>query len=256
MDKINKKVTADLIATDERLTSVENSTLTTDDITITVDGDANANNVITKTLGTPTFSANENGLKEIKYTLTLDNWEEAARQAGKSFLEYSGSTKNEIKEGTIKEGMLIGDFVDYDAGTWTSSEINSIQTGLKTNLQTANGSTALPSNAYQFGGFTAGSSRNESVTPSNSSYDYIKDKSTGKAITGWRIFDIDGDNVTLISAGNPEDYNHQLANGAGEISQYILTGEGSLSSSQAANYQKRDWGVYVNKTQKATNAMT
>ena len=255
MDKINKKVTADLIATDERLTSVENSTLTTDDITITVDGDANANNVITKTLGTPTFSANENGLKEIKYTLTLDNWEEAARQAGKSFLEYSGSTKIEIKEGTIKEGMLIGDFVDYDAGTWTSSEINSIQTGLKTNLQTANGSTALPSNAYQFGGFTAGSSRNESVTPSNSSYDYIKDKSTGKAITGWRIFDIDGDNVTLISAGNPEDYNHQLANGAGEISQYILTGEGSLSSSQAANYQKRDWGVYVNKTQKATNAM-
>ena len=132
--------------------------------------------------------------------------------------------------GSDTNKLHIGDFINYDAGTWTQEEINSIQTGLKTNLQTANGSTALPSNAYQFGGFTAGSSRNESVTPSNSSYDYIKDKSTGKAITGWRIFDIDGDNVTLISAGNPEDYRIRGASNSGDISEYIFTGNVNSSS--------------------------
>ena len=166
IDKTNKKVTADLIATDKYLTGVENSTLTTDDITLTVDGDANANNVITKTLSAPTFSENAStGLKEIKYTLTLDNWEESARQAGKSFLEYSGSAKIIIKAGTVTDsaggssgvnpsslfdqagsntdGLHIGDFVDYDAGTWTQEEINSIKTGLKTDLQTANGSSNI-----------------------------------------------------------------------------------------------------------------
>ena len=101
-DKTNKRVTADLVVADANLTGVENSTLTTDDITVAVDGDVNANNVISKTLGTPTFSTNSTtGLKEIKYTLTLENWEEAARQAGKSFLEYSGDVKIEIGEGTV-----------------------------------------------------------------------------------------------------------------------------------------------------------
>ena len=287
MDKINKKVTADLIATDERLTSVENSTLTTDDITITVDGDANANNVITKTLGTPTFSANENGLKEIKYTLTLDNWEESVRQAGKSFLEYSGSAKIIIKAGTVTDsaggssvvkpselfdqdgsntnGLHIGDFVDYDAGTWTQDEINSIQTGLKTDLKTANGTTALPTSEYQFGGFETGSSRNENATfYYHEGYcDYIKDATTNTAITGWRVFDIDGDSTTLITAGNPEDYFHEHPKGTDGTpayeSEYVLTGNvnsgWSTGTSSKTKYQIRDWSMYVNEEQKATSAI-
>ena len=98
IDKENKRVTADLIATDKYLTGVENSTLTTDDIILTVDEDENANNVITKTLSEPTFSTKSStGVKEIKYTLTLDNWEEVAKQEGKSFLEYSGRAKIKIK---------------------------------------------------------------------------------------------------------------------------------------------------------------
>ena len=104
IDNASQKVTAEVIATDKYLTGVENSTLTTDDITLTVDGDANANNVITKTLSEPTFSENaETGLKEIRYILTLENWEETEKQTGKSFLEYSGTTEITIAEGTVED---------------------------------------------------------------------------------------------------------------------------------------------------------
>ena len=104
IDKTNQKVTVDLIATDKYLTGTENSTLTASNITLTVDGDTNANTAITKTLSTPTFSTNSTtGLKEIKYTLTLTNWEQASKQSGKSFLEYSGTTKITIPAGTITD---------------------------------------------------------------------------------------------------------------------------------------------------------
>ena len=269
-DKTNKRVTADLVVASANFTSVNDSTLTTDDITVTVDGEVNK--IITKNLGTPTFSTNAStGLKEIKYILTLDNWEEAARQAGKSFLEYSGSVKIEIAEGiesskpselfdqdgSNTNGLHIGDFINYDAGTWTQDEINSIRTGLKTNLQTANGSTNLPTKGYQFGGFAAGSSRNGNATPYDDTYNYIKDTSTNSAITGWRVFDVDGDNVTLISAGNPEGYYHENRSTSGYISEYVLSGNinSNFSASTANQYQKRDWNVYINEKQKATNAI-
>ena len=282
IDKTNKKVTADLIATDKYLTGVENSTLTTSDITISVDGDTNANTVIEKSLTEPTFSTNETtGMKEIKYTLTLTNFEEATRQTGKSFLEYSGTVKITIAAGTITDdtsgdaggngvspstlydaagtnanGLHIGDFVNYDAGTWTQEEINAIQTGLASSPVTANGSTSLPSNNFQFGGFTAGASRNGNATP-YSTYNYIKDE-TGNAVTGWRVFDIVGNNVTLISAGNPEDYYQQYVSGSnsGYINEYILTGNvnSSWSGAETSLYQKRNWNNYVNAEQKAINA--
>ena len=290
IDKTNKKVTADLIATDKYLTGVENSTLATSDITVSVDGDANANTVIAKSLSTPTFSTNETtGLKEIKYTLTLNNFEEVTKQTGKSFLEYSGTVKITVAAGTITDdtsgelsgsgvkpsemfdangtntdGLHIGDFVNYDAGTWTQEEINAIQTGLKTNLQTANGSTSLPSNVFQFGGFTAGTSRNGNATPNEdplmdgTPFNYLRDSSTGSAVTGWRIFDIDGDTVTLISAGNPEDYYNGNQTNNGYISEYILTGNvnssWSTGGTDKANYQKREWGEYINSSQKAISA--
>ena len=281
IDKTNKKVTADLIATDKYLTGVENSTLTTNDITVSVDDDVNANTVITKSLTEPTFSTNETtGMKEIKYTLTLDNFEQATKQTGKSFLEYSGTVKITVAAGTITDdtsgegggngvspstlydaagtnanGLHIGDFVNYDAGTWTQEEINAIQTGEKTNLQTANGSTSLPTNTFQFGGFTAGESRNGNATPYSSSYNYIKEE-TGNAVTGWRVYDIEGDTVTLISAGNPEDYYHPYGTDNGYISEYILTGNvnTSWSGADTSLYQKRNWSNYVNVGQKAISA--
>lgn len=161
------------------------------------------------------------------------------------------------QEGTNTEGLHIGDFVNYDAGTWTQSEIDAIQTGLATSLVTANGSTSLPSTKFQFGGFAAGSSRNGNATPYSSSYNYVKDASTGNVLTGWRVFDIDGDSVTLISAGNPEDYYHYWdGDNDGYVSEYILSGNvnSSWSTSEASNYQKRNWSNYINTNQKAQSA--
>ena len=104
IDGTTKTVKVDLIATDKYLTGVGNSSLTINDITLTVDGDENANTAIAKDLSTPTFSTNvTTGLQEIKYTLTLTNWEEASLQDGKSFLEYSGTVKIKIAEGTITD---------------------------------------------------------------------------------------------------------------------------------------------------------
>ena len=119
IDKTNKKVTADLIATDKYLTGVENSSLTTNDITVSVDDDVNANTVITKSLTEPTFSTNETtGMKEIKYTLTLDNFEQATKQTGKSFLEYSGTVKITVAAGTVR------DDASAIAGTRTDGQSN------------------------------------------------------------------------------------------------------------------------------------
>ena len=160
--------------------------------------------------------------------------------------------------GENPDGLHIGDFVNYDAGTWTEEEINSIQTGLKTNLVTANNSTELPNEAFQFGGFTAGSSRNGNAAPRNSTYNYVKDAETGEAITGWRVFDIEGDTVTLISAGTPEDYYHQYGKNYGYISEYILTGNINSSwgseTTEFENYQKRNWNIYINKSQYGESA--
>lgn len=150
--------------------------------------------------------------------------------------------------------------MNYDAGTWTQAEINAIQTGEKGNLVKANGNTSLPSTNFQFGGFTAGSSRNGNVAPFIyiSSYNYyVKDTSTGNSLTGWRVFDIEGDKVTLISAGNPEDYYHPYDRDTYRyISEYILSGNinSSWSTSEASNYQKRNWSNYINTNQGAQNA--
>ena len=160
--------------------------------------------------------------------------------------------------GENEDGLHIGDFVNYDAGTWTQEEINSIQTGKIGSLVTANNSTSLPNTAFQFGGFTAGSSRNGNATPYSTSYNYVKDAETGEAITGWRVFDVEGDTVTLISAGNSEDYYHQSTINYGYISEYILTGNinSSWSNGQAEveNYQKRNWDMYINTSQYGKSA--
>ncbi len=159
---------------------------------------------------------------------------------------------------TSEEKMHIGDFVNYDAGTWTSTEINSIQTGAKSDLQTANGSTSLPSNSLQFGGFVAGASRNGNATSYDSAINYVKDTSTGNGVTGWRVFDIDGDKVTLISAGNTEDFLLSGYTNMGYIGEYVLTGKAnsnwSAASTAASTYKARCWNIYTNTNQKAESA--
>lgn len=165
------------------------------------------------------------------------------------------------KEGTNSNGLHIGDFINYDAGNWTQEEINTIKTGKIGSLVTANGSTSLPSTAFQFGGFTSGSSRNGNAIPYNATYNYVKDKATNQAITGWRGFDIEGDKITLISAGNLEDYYHPFVSGQNNyayISEYILSGNINSAWNSGAtvsqSYQKRNWDMYVNRSQYGESA--
>ena len=104
IDHTNKKVTVDLIGTDKYL-DVNNSELTVDDITVTVDGEKASS--ITKELSTVTPLTETRDGKTVqygvKYTLTLSDWEEAAKQNGKSFFEWSGTTKITIAEGTLQD---------------------------------------------------------------------------------------------------------------------------------------------------------
>ena len=177
--------------------------------------------------------------------------------------EYAKPSEIYDADGNDRNGLHIGDFINYDAGTWTSSEIRSIRTGSSTSLNTANGTTSLPTGNHQFGGFTAGMSRNENATAylsSSTSHgelnNYIVDASTGAAITGWRVFDINGDKITLISAGNPEDYNVNLRlSTTGYQAEYILTGNinsnWTFGSSNARRLTKRNWSMYLNSNQNA-----
>ena len=254
-----------------------------------------AENPISKTIDGEIQTGLKDQLVGKRYTLLISNLEQSAMTAmGKDYLNYSGvisvsipkdiatdtsGNKNDAKtitsgistiemkaakpselfdeEGTNANGLHIGDFVNYNAGTWTQSQIDAIQVGPKNSLVTANGSTNLPSTRLQFGGFVAGSSRNSNVKPINKDQNYIKDASTGEALTGWRVFDIEGDKVTLISAGNPEAYYHNGLNGENYayISEFILTGNVNSSwSGNASDYQNRSWNDYVNVSQKAESA--
>ena len=170
---------------------------------------------------------------------------------------FDPNGKDEKDSGFNPNKLHIGDFVNYDAGEWTADEISKIQVGKNGDLVQANNSTSLPNTAFQFGGFEAGDSRNENATPYNSTYNYVKDES-GKAITGWRVFDVDDNGtITLISAGCPEDYYNYNVDSNSDISEYILSGNVNTKATYlnlTENYIKRDWSKYVNEEQHATEA--
>jgi len=163
---------------------------------------------------------------------------------------------------TNEEMLHIGDFVNYDAGKWTQSEIDSIKVGPVSAPVSVNNSFDLPTSDYQFGGFTFRSSRNDTsqIAQFNGlgTVGYINDASTGEPISGWRVYDIDETTgeVTLISAGNPEAFYQTAASDAGYSTPYIFDGtiHSSWGEENAANYLKRDWTPYVNEAQGATSA--
>ncbi len=187
---------------------------------------------------------NKNGLYVIKvtqngtYTFTITGTGENG--------EVTTTATVQVKKYASK--VKVGDFVNYSAGNWTAADMTKIKnSGAKI---AANNSTSLPNKNFEFGGFTEGSSKDGNATPYNSSYAYVTDKSTGSAVTGWRVFDVDGDNVTLISAGCPEDYYHSGNTNYAYISEYILSGNTNSSASSdlglGSTYTARDWSMYEN----------
>ena len=198
----------------------------------------NNGNIITLTPG-------NTGVSEASISVTLNDDTQNKFEIGviiekiPTVAEIFDSTGNDASK------LHIGDFVDYTAGNWDETSLAKI---------TASGAklaptTAKPTAGYTFGGFGSTASRDGNALPYNDSYNYVKD-SSGNAITGWRVFDVDieNNNIILISAGCPEDYYHSSGTDYGYISQYILTGDstGKPSSLNLNLYTPRDWTMYEN----------
>jgi len=141
----------------------------------------------------------------------------------------NSNTSDEIEFTTKTVGLKLaavatrGDFVDYDAGTWNKSTDETLIT--KSGGSVTWNSTIPGYNQGtqgQFLGFVDGGDRNKNSTPYSTSYTPFYE--------GWRVWDINGDIVTLISAGHTETYYHDY--GKANESQTIL--------------QNRDCTMYAN----------
>ena len=146
------------------------------------------------------------------------------------YIEGGTSGGGDITEGEegspIASVVEVGDFVNYDAGTWNQSTDTS---KITSSGGSVTWSEELPTSQGQFGGFTAGQSRNSNSTPRDINYT--------PNYSGWRVWDIDESTgrVTLISAGHSETYYHGSEN-AKEI------------------LQNRNWSMYENEYAKSGSA--
>ena len=179
-----------------------------------------------------------------------------------STVEYAQWLKYDLALDLYNNGILqVGDFINYELGEWTEEKMSLIKTGHINSLVSANNQYSLPNTEFQFGGFVVGS-----VIGNNSFADwlitnygykeYLTNANTLEDISGWRLFDVEEDgSIVLISAGNPENYVHPYANGNGYISDYILTGNinDKWNVTTASNYKIRNWNMYKNTEQYATN---
>ena len=79
------------------------SSLTANDIKVFID-DTEITDIVTKTVGTATQTANtRTGAQDVIQVITLSNFEEATRQAGKLYKEWSGNVRIEIAQGTLSD---------------------------------------------------------------------------------------------------------------------------------------------------------
>ncbi len=104
---------------------------------------------------------------------------------------------------SLTEKLKVGHYVTYDAGTWEEDK-------------------EVPnrSNAYTLGGYTKDTSRNDGITCNYiSDEEYLKQKRSG-----WRVFSIEGDEVTLIHDGISMCYYHGYGNNTNDKSVNILSG--------------------------------
>lgn len=105
IDHTNKVVTLDLVGTDKYYAS---NSLTTNSINVIIDGEkvtTTANVKKSLSAATP-LTETRNGTSiqyGVRYTLTLSDWEEATKQTGKQFFEWSGTTKIQVAAGTITD---------------------------------------------------------------------------------------------------------------------------------------------------------
>lgn len=121
----------------------------------------------------------------------------------------------------LHEEAQVGDFVEYDSGVWPE-----------------NGTTSS-SKFISFGGYNNGESRNDNSTSCGENASY----------TGWRIFSIEGNVVTLIHAGIPECMQivpSICSSNCTENYLTIVSGNIQETLDSTLNSSIRDWSSYVN----------
>ena len=90
------------VAADEYISNVTSS-LAPEDIKVFIE-DTEITDVVTKTVGTATQTANtRTGAQDVLQVLTLTNFEEASRQTGKSYKEWSGNIRVEVAQGSLSD---------------------------------------------------------------------------------------------------------------------------------------------------------
>ena len=90
------------VASHEYISNVTSS-LTENDFKIYID-DIEITDIVTKTIGTATQTANtRTGAQDVLQVLTLSNFEEATRQTGKLYKEWSGNIRVEVAQGTLSD---------------------------------------------------------------------------------------------------------------------------------------------------------
>ena len=79
------------------------STLTSEDIKVFIE-DTEITDVVTTTIGTATTTANtRTGATDVLQVVTLTNFEEAVRQTGKPYKEWSGNIRVEVAQGSLTD---------------------------------------------------------------------------------------------------------------------------------------------------------
>ena len=79
------------------------SSLTADDIRVYID-DTEVTDIVTKSIGTATTTTNtRTGAQDVLQVVILSDFEEATRQTGKSYKEWSGNIRVEIAQGTLSD---------------------------------------------------------------------------------------------------------------------------------------------------------
>ena len=90
------------VAADEYISDVTSS-LTADDIKVFID-DTEVTDLVTTTVGGATQTNNtRTGAQDVLQVITITNFEEASRQAGKLYKEWSGNFRIEIAQGTLSD---------------------------------------------------------------------------------------------------------------------------------------------------------
>ena len=104
---------------------------------------------------------------------------------------------------SLAEKVKVGHYVVYDAGTWEEDK----------NIPNRG-------SAFTFGGYASGASRNDGIT-----CNYISDEEYSKQMrSGWRVFSVEDDIVTLIHDGISMCYYHGYGNNTNDKSVEILSG--------------------------------